>query len=342
VPPSGAHARMVTLRFSTPGLVVLAVGSLGLGAVLIGHAWRADQVFRYRVGAFRAMQRAKLPDPELAIQYLSAASELMPLDAELHLELGQFYLNFVQPQSPRFTAEALIPGMRQMITARNLCPLLPRPQLRLAVYAPKLERADPPESYWKRAERLAPYDPDLWYLHGVQLLRDKRPAEAYSCWKQSLVLSPRHLPQILDAGLPILGVDGLIAHVLPEDPELLIKAATRLELMKPPPAVLSLYKKAYELLNARTDNLTASDFYLRARCAEQLGETEAAMKAYKQALVMNESPHEWRWRYAKLLHRAGKLQEAQRELLRLRQLFPDNREIVDEYDLVSRELEIQP
>lgn len=340
-PPSAAHPTVLTLRFPHLALVGVALTALAVGAVLILHAWKADQVFRYRLNAFRALQRLKPPDPSKAIAFLEAATRIDPGDADLQLELGQVYLDRQPQQSKGWLTEALIPGMQHMILARNACPLLPRPQLRLAAYANHLLKHDPPEKYWERAELLAPSDPDLWYLHGVQLLRAGQTDAAWECWRRSLALTSTYLKDIVPAAFAKIGIDGLLGQILPNNPEQLVKAAELLAPKVSEETLRPVYRRAMELLEQQSYDLTAAEYYLKARCAEQLGEKDAALRAYRQAVEMNPVEYEWRWHYARLLRRAGKLQDALSELRFLIRVLPYRADIREEHDSVRREIEIE-
>lgn len=340
-PPSAAHPTVLTLRFPIAGLVAVAVSALAVGGILILHAWKADQVFRYRLNAFRALQRLKPPEPSLAISFLEAATRIDPGDADLQLELGQVFLDRVTPKSKNWREDALIPGLRHMIAARNDCPLLPRPQMRLAAFASELKHADPPERYWERAELLAPSDPDLWYLHGAHLLKAGQSDAAWERWRRSLALSPNHLKGIVTAAYPKLGVNGLLERILPDSPGQLVSAAELLAATASPETMAPLYRRAMEILDQRPFELTATEFYLKGRCAEQLGETDKALRAYRQAVDMNAVQYEWRWHYARLLRRSGKLQDALTELKFLTRAQPHRADIQEEYESVRREIAIE-
>ncbi len=344
-PPSANQPTVLTLRFSPVRLAALSLGAVAVGGVLVLHAWKADVVHRFRVSAYRALQRLKPPDPAQATQMLAAAAELDPDNAELQVELGQVYLDQTRnPKSEIDKRKLVIPGIRHMILARNACPLLPAPHVRIAAFSGELHRTDPPEMYWKRAERLTPSDPELWYLHGVQLLKSGETSRAWESWRRSLSLSGLRLKNIVLAAYPELGVPGLIRNVLPDRPEQFAQAAELLAAGKPPapPETLKpLYLRAFELLHQRGDDLSPAEFFLKARCAEQVGDSDNALRAYRQAIDLAPTQYEWRWPYAQLLRRTGKLQDALNELRFLIRAFPDRPEIREEYQAVQREIELE-
>jgi tetratricopeptide (TPR) repeat protein len=339
-PPSAAHPTVLTLRFPAAGLVAVSVCALTIAGVLILHAWKAEQAFRFRLAAFRALQRVTPPDLDQAILYLESAVRVAPTDADLQLELGQVFLDRTKPNNPKRLSESIIPGMRHMIEARNDCVLLPRPQMRLAANAKYLYRADPPDAYWRRAERLAPSDPDFWYLRGLSALKENRLDEAWTYWQRSLQLSPRHLKGIVDGAFAKLGIEQLLAKILPDDAELLFLSAEQLQDAAPPADLKKLYRRVGEVLDPRGEELSANEFFLKARSAEQIGETDKALRSYKLALDMNDNQQEWRWRYARLLHRTGRLKEARYQLTRLLRAWPHRNDVKEELEAVEREIEI--
>jgi tetratricopeptide (TPR) repeat protein len=336
MPPSAAHPTVVTLRFGTVGVALVSLTALAVSGIVILHAWKAEQSFRYHVAAFRSLQRVTPPDIDQAIVYLESACQVDPTDADLQLELGQLFLD--RTDVKHRLEDSIVPGIRHMILARNLCPLLARPQMRLAAHASELAKADPPEMYWERAARLAPSDPDFWYLRGMYMLKENKPDSALQYWHRSLELSPVRLKEIVDAGYPRFGVEGLLTNILPENAELLVKAVGMLPATASKEDLKRIYRAAGRLLDARGDDLTANEYYLKARCAEYLGENDKALRAYKFALDMNSTQHEWRWQYARLLHRTGRLSEARRELRELLKVWPGRPDVTDELEAVDREI----
>ena len=109
--------------------------------------------------------------------------------------------------------EFLKPGMEQMIAARDLCPLLARPNARLAAYAVdapgtagwKMAQSDPSEAYWKRAIELTPYDGDLLYFAGLAALQADKQDSAWPLWKRALERSVLHTGDVVSQALPRRG-----------------------------------------------------------------------------------------------------------------------------------------
>src|SRR5205807_4927024 len=96
------------------------------------------------------------------------------------------------------TRRHLVPALGHYLQARDLCPLRPRPHLRIANYVESLSSADLRSAYLDRAKFLVPADPELWYYCGLQELLDKHEQRAWQNWRRALELSPGHLAEIVD------------------------------------------------------------------------------------------------------------------------------------------------
>jgi tetratricopeptide (TPR) repeat protein len=216
--------------------------------------------------------------------------------------------------------------------------------MRFAAYAARLERADPPAAYWERARRLAPTDPDLWYFSGLQQLRDHHPEDAWASFRRSLQLSPRHLAEIVDAAAPRLSPDPrrraelLSENILPDDPELLLQAARRLQTdITADGPVRPLLVRGQAILKQRPEPLTANEYYLRAKFNEYLDDFDAALRDYDRALGVAPNKSDWRLEYAKLLMEQEKWPQAYRELLTLRRQAPSP-DVEEMYRQVERRM----
>jgi len=256
--------------------------------------------------------------------------------------------------------DAVLPGLRHMVAARRLCPLLPRPHMRFAAHTAELTRADPPGKYWERALILASYDPDLWFYAGVQRLQDGRAEEAWTAWRKSLELTPKpkydwqrqkytdRLSAIASAvgrqagSDPRRRADVLLKHVLPDRPDDLVAAARLLDpqLSATGPS-RPLLDRALVLLSDRPEGLPPEDAYLKAQVHATLGDDEAAVRAYKYALSYASAKPEWRYQLVKLLMAKGRWKEALAELPALKKQMPDVRQVQDWIDEASREALIQ-
>jgi O-antigen ligase len=365
--PPAADPRALTLRLGVPGRVVAAAALLAIGGLLVAQFWQADRVHRLRLAAWRAV-RAQPPDDRRAAELLTAATRVAPENAELHVELGQVYLDARQRElarrepSPRdhaglaaaavgagfpLGAAALVgagavrdeaaadprlreayvrPALREMIRARDLCPLLAKPHMRLAAYAPALARSDPPEAYWARARRLAPFDADLWYFSGVYALRDGRPDDAWAFWRRALELSDKRLAEIVTAAAGRLPTEQLPARVLPDDPALLLTAARRLDTT----AARPLLARAVELIDARPRRGWPEE-RARFHALNRLDRFEDATRAARAALEFKPDDYDLRVEFARFLGEHRAYDEAYKELLYVKRYRPTSSAEFEEF-----------
>ena len=363
-PPADDTVHMNSVRLAAVGGFGIAVTALLLGALLVGHTWESDRVYRWKLAAFQATRKSDPPNREEAIRCLNAAAQIDPDDAELQSDLGQEYLDFgheemaiapkpltADKQSSLFQ-EFTLPALEHFALARRDCPLLPRPQMRFAAHAAELSHADSPRQYWDRALKLAPYDPDLWYFAGVQALREGRQDYAWECWRKSLELTPKPLPfadhiqrhrdrlaAMIHAAIPYFGTEPrqqgemVRDHIVPPDrPDDLVTAATIVDpSLAPDGPARPLLDRALTMLNAEIASGSSPDqhqiadqYHLKALICEKIGDWEAAIRTYGQAVTLDPNKVDWRLEYVKLLKEELRWKEAQHELLRLQRELPHN------------------
>jgi tetratricopeptide (TPR) repeat protein len=133
----------------------------------------------------------------------------------------------------------------------------------------------------------------------------------------------------------------MLLDILPNNPELFLLAAQRLE--KEPMAdgpTRPLLERGRELLKEQPEPLTPLGYYLRARFNDLLEDYDTAIRAYDLALSMAPDKIGWRVDYIKLLMNQEKWKEANRELTTLRRQF-SNAEIENWSQQVQRHLIIQ-
>ncbi len=226
-------------------------------------------------------------------------------------------------------------ALRRYLRARDLCPLLAKAQMRLAAEADWLERADPPEAYRRRAKRLRPLEPELWYVAGLQELAEGKEREAWASWRRALGLSPRYLPGTLTYAGKRLDAAGLIDHVLPEDAGLLVRAG---ELLYPGDRGRQrpLREKALALLDASAPTPEAG--FLRGQLRAELGDARAALADCRAAVARRPREVAWRFELAVLLRQQGDLRESRHELLLVLAQQPGHPEALRLLDAVLRDL----
>lgn len=337
--------------FSRRGMAPLfgAGTAVLLGWLLSAHGLQTACIERYVADAVR-LGAGTVADRERAIQYLQAAAALDPDDADLQSTLAEAHFNAYKRELSREqdsreasrsgpAVPSTAPGhrgagatpapqqrhlaphlhmeaaLRHSVRARDLCPLLPRPNAWLAVYASHLRKADAPSAYMERAKFLAPMNPELWYLCGLQELTDGRTRKACESWRRSLELSDAFLAPILDESTARLDATALLTRVLPERPRLLLLAA---EYLYPDAADAAerepFLEKAIAIFEKQSEPLTAEDWRIKALVHGALEQPDEAIAAYHAALAKDPLKIEWRYEFAALLHERGLLRESRQEI----------------------------
>ncbi|HEX8202954.1 MAG TPA: tetratricopeptide repeat protein, partial [Isosphaeraceae bacterium] len=232
-----------------------------------------------------------------------------------------------------------VPALGHYVQARDLCPLLPEPHLEIAALYDLLGRAEPRAAYLERAKRLAPSDPLLWFLYGVEEQLDGRPESAWRSWRRSLELSDRYRQDILELSAQQLAPVAIAREVIPDRPEILLAAATSLY---PDPRDKAkrrpFLERALVLLGRRPGPVPAAELHLRALVQVALERPEEALSAYRQALALEPLQVEWRFEFARLLHEQGRDQEAYAELRTVLGLRPDHPPALALRDAVARRI----
>ncbi len=301
-----------------------------LALVLCGEGWQMTQAQSLRLGAYTH------PAGDVArVSLLDAAAAVDPERVDLHLEAAQAHLARAgdDADSPH-----LLSALAHYIQARDLCPLAGKAQLRLGAHARLFAHGDPRETYLRRAKRVYPSDPELFYLAGTLELADKQSDLAIASWHRSLELSENYLQAIIDRGRGALTDDDWLTKVLPERPHALYAAAIRLHPEAKAPERRPYFAKAVRLLDGPTVLMAVDDLHLKAVLYEALGEAKPAVAAYEATLTRKPRQAEWRYEFARLLHREKRRGEARRELLVLAVEAPDHKEARKLLEQVDREL----
>ncbi len=220
------------------------------------------------------------------------------------------------PEEERLTQTHLVPALRHLVRARDLCPLMCEPHIRIAAHREILEGADPREAYLERAKLLMTPNPELWYQCGLQEFLDNDINQAAKSWRRCLELSDRHLAKVLGMIGSSLSPSDLLEQLLPDRPELLVAAAYQLY----PGSRLTeegrpFLEKALVLLQERPGQLKADELYTAAVVHRFLDHPAQALRAYQAALEQKPKQVRWRLELAHLLNEEGFFKEAQRELL---------------------------
>jgi len=243
-------------------------------------------------------------------------------------------------ETNRSRKETLIPALSHYRRARDLCPLLDRPHIRLAGEAGDrdlLVRADPPAAYLARARFLLPHDPQIWFLSGLEELEEGRQEEAWQSWRRSLICSRRYLGDILDRALGHLDGQAVVLRVMPEDSGLLYEAAA-LVAKRQEAAGLPFLEKALQLLEAQPTRLTPDALAMKAAIHQRLNQSPKALETYRELVARVPGQAAWRLELARLLYEHGRLQESRQELRVLLDEQPRNQAAKSLFEKVHEQI----
>jgi O-antigen ligase len=314
-----------------------AAAAVLVGLALVSEARRLEAAERYRLAAQRC------PAEDAAAQgrrraYLRAATTLSPEDAELRLDLARAYHDEHERRGADGAGrDDLRSALRGYLRARNLCPLLDEPHLRLAVHVRDMARSDPAPAYFSRAQIVLPDDARVWYLSGVQEAADGRRERAWQCWRRSLECSDRFLEPILDAGVRTSPADEVVERLFPEQTALLLRAGALLESRPDPPASPRPFLERGVRLLGAPQTLSTEELRAKAHACRSLGRVAEAREAYEDLLVRAPDQSALRYELAQMLYEAGQQGEARRQLVVLLREEPANGPARDLYQALLRD-----
>jgi tetratricopeptide (TPR) repeat protein len=345
------NVELAELRLAGVAPILGALAAVALGMVVASECWKAVRT--------EQLQRIVL-DPDLPADMTIRASRVAAVEgaiesamdpARLHADAARAYLAAFEgssegmgtglggdgtgsasvtararapdPDRERSRRTHLVLGLRHLLRSRDLCPVGAETQMEIAEHRDEFEEAEPRAAYLERALFLRPDAPSLWERRGALELRDDRPDRAWASWRHSLELSDRHLSRILARSAEHLGPHDIARYILPDRPDLLLKASQVLfprsvEGRRP------FLQRALSLLEARRGPPAADDLHVRATIRRALGQPAEAISDYRACL--ERAPLELMWRYelAELLFEQGRARESHRELLKIQVLQPDN------------------
>lgn len=206
------------------------------------------------------------------------------------------------------------PALHHFIKARDLCPLLVRPHLRLAAYHHLLEGGGTSGQYWERAKLIAIQDPELWFSSGVFNLARGDQKEAWSDFRESLHWSNRFLSEILGQAKRQLSSREILEQVLPDDADTQLAAYQFLFVDPADPNRKAFLTEMLRRIERGATSTTGRTQRIKGLVLHALGRSDDAITAYRIALSLNADNHELRSEFAELLLTLNRKQEARNEL----------------------------
>jgi tetratricopeptide (TPR) repeat protein len=323
--PQGTKDRYV-VRLAGLAPFAAAMVAVMLGGVLAFEGWKAARADQLEIAAYRLRQSVGLARLPQQLVYLDAAARLNPWDVRLRYALAQAQLDLYEEQSnnlppadndtrQRLKEEHLIHGLRQLLIARDMCPVMAEPHARIAAYVEELSLADPRLVYVDRAKFLAPADPLLWYLAGTLELGDNRPEQAWKSWRRALDLSSDYLQRIMNQSIGHLTPAEILKYVLPDRPEILLAAAEelfptdRFTTQRQP-----FLEKCLSLLNESPVVLSTNELFMKARAHMLMDQPNEAIAAFRAGLLQAPEEYSRRYELAELLYQQGNTVDAETQL----------------------------
>jgi O-antigen ligase/tetratricopeptide (TPR) repeat protein len=209
----------------------------------------------------------------------------------------------------------LRPALQHYLLARDLCPLLVRPHLRLAAHQELLTNGDSQQQYWERAKFLAAQQPDVWYSAGLFDLGRGDTEGAWSNFRESLNRSPQFLSEILLQAKQQVSAEEILHKVLPETPSILLASANLLFPDAASPSRKVFLGKILEVLERQHAEATAETHRTKAVLLQSLQKSNDAVTAYRTALRLDAEHTDWRLELAELLVALNRYAEARHELI---------------------------
>jgi tetratricopeptide (TPR) repeat protein/O-antigen ligase len=274
------------------GLSAIAVAAVMLvvGLQPAWAAWRNFQADRLRAAAAVVVDTDDPDRLAKAVLYLEAATRLRPDDAEVWSALAGAHV----------ARDEANPALRAARTARDICPLLPGPHLRLGALAGKVIRGEPAAVHFDRAKRVAGFDPDVWYFSGAAAFARGEFEAAWADWKECLSRSPRRLTAIVRQANGHLSPDQLRARVLPDDPTVWVTALGAMDLDGD--ARTGWLRTAAVRFAAGPEPDRAAGWLAWASAEEQLGDRPGSIAVLRRAVERFPESIEVRDRLAAVLH----------------------------------------
>ncbi len=240
-------------------------------------------------------------------------------------------------EQERLTRTAIPQALQPCIRARNACPLTPEPHLTLAIYAGALERGESARAYLDRVEFLTPRLPEVWYYSGLDHLGRGANEAAWADWRRCLDLSDVYFDAILVRAARALSAEELLAKVIPDRPEVILRAANRLFPREEMVAGRALYRRAALASFARQKQpLPLDQLLIKARLEYTLGLYPEAEQSYRSLLGRDPRNADAHFELARLYFDRRDYTEALRETRAVLARQPNHRGAQELLDALSR------
>ena len=303
--PSAPDAKPRTPGAGWPAIAVVA-GLFFLSLLMTWQARQRNLGDKYLVAG---MSQPRSVNPEVArrrIAWLEASVAADPSNPDAFFQLAQAHLDaahdlgptpaeaVVGPVLPRraradgysleLVESHILPALRALRRARELCPLVVEVHARLGLLAGYFARSEPALVHLERAKAILKTDPDIWYACGVETAKTGDNAAAVAQWKKSLELSPKQLRPILREAKRTLPPEELLRTLLPDDPVILLGAADELY---PKRSAQNSERRPFLERAARHPGATVAEWSAVAGACEELDRPADARRAWERAIELD-------------------------------------------------------
>jgi tetratricopeptide (TPR) repeat protein len=277
----------------------------------------------YRLGKLDEL-RVEAP-PEISLETLWEQTSTTWLHKTAHELVRQDQLDRLhQFQSDPLVKDLLRPALRELLLARDACPILAKVHLRLARLSVLVGHPSADRVHLERACSTGPSSTYTLTRAGRLHAQAGRLEAACRNWQASLTLNPSALDVVLPWSKQAMTDAIFVEHVLPTIPESLIDLTTsRFGTAEHEELRNLLLDRASRLLD-EADLPADQQAYLRGRILGLRQRLAEAVESYAVALQIQPTQLAWRYEMALLLEKQGRLNEAHEQAVRCVAMEPDN------------------
>ena len=259
--------------------------------------------------------------------------------------------SFLRRTGATFEAARFLAGPRENLAAaeqyflfsRRVSPLQPLVHLRLGEIGGVIGDSHAGDEDFERALRLAPANADFRLIAAIHYLQSENKTAAVPHLRKYLELLPKKFSRLMDLltgganrDLDRLSEQVIAEQIISEDPRMLYEFATKY-MSEDSPSRLKVLQRAAALLvekahSRRELTLLMGDIYLAQ------GDLENSIEEYRLALISQPNDPNTRYKRAKLLRQAGRLEEAFKEAKYLKQCDSQNSAYTKLHDDLESEI----
>jgi tetratricopeptide (TPR) repeat protein len=215
-----------------------------------------------------------------------------------------------QLQQSDAVQQFLVPAVRHFLAARQYAPTIARVHYRLAELSSVAPELGDEQAHLQRAQLLSPGDATIWYRSGLLELDAGRLDEACRCWRQSLLLTRRHLAEIVAAAQGRLTIRQLLDLVLPRQADLLLQVAREFFGTEDREAMRQIVLRRANQELQDTHLPPAQMAYTQAAILNLMGRKQEAIEFYSEAISRQSNNLDWRYEFARLLMELERFDQA--------------------------------